>query len=221
MDRLVGLVSTGPGTPRPGSDAVEDAALLGWAALGWLPGPAPARRAAFDEWRLAWPLAGSFAARGLDDGAARAAAERTRFLVGLPLPGEVGPPRGTAAARVAALVEAWLADPELRASVGHHGWEGVDYVDAEGWGALAAATAELAALADPSAAAARTAATLGRRLASVAGDAGYRVDVIRASLPGGSVGAAAPSVSRPGRPAGGAAGAASRGRSRPRGGPGR
>ncbi|MCI0581302.1 MAG: alpha-amylase, partial [Chloroflexi bacterium] len=44
------------------ADPVEAAARLGWAALAWLPGAGAARRSAFDDWRLAWPLGGGFAA---------------------------------------------------------------------------------------------------------------------------------------------------------------
>ena len=232
IDRIARLGSTGAdappasGEPAATVDPIEAAARLGWAALAWLPGPGAARRAAFDEWRLTWPLAGGFAVSGLEDGAARSAAARARFLVGLPLPGEVGPRRGTSDARAAALVDAWLADPELRAAIGQHGWEGTDYVAAEGWDALVAATAALAALAAPSSTAGRAGATLERRLTAVARDAGYRIETIRAALAGGGAGAgvgdaAARPVSRPGRPGRGAAGAASRGRSRPRGGPAR
>ena len=168
------------------TDPVEVAARLGWAALAWLPGSAAARRAAIDEWRLAWPLAGGFAARGLDDGSARAVAARTRHLVGLPLPADVGPRRGSQAARTAALVDAWLADPELRAAVGHHAWEGIEYVSADGWDALATTTAELAAIADPSPAGRREARASERRLVAVARTAGYRVEAIRSALAAGS-----------------------------------
>lgn len=163
-------------------DPVEAAARLGWAALAWLPGPAAARRQAVDEQRLTWPLAAAFAARGLDEGNARAAASRARFLVGVPLPGEVGRRADPANARAAALVEAWLADPELRAAVGHHRWESVDYVSAEGWRALATTTSDLAEISDPSRSAVRPARALARRLIAVAHEAGYRVDAIRAAL---------------------------------------
>jgi hypothetical protein len=161
---------------------IEGAARLGWAALAWLPGTAPARRAAVDELRLTWPLARALAARGMDGEAARAAADRARFLAGVPLPGEVGGQGKAAAGKAAALVDAWVADPELRAAIGHHTWEGVDYVSAEGWAALASATAALAALADPDVKAVRAATALARRLMRAARDAGYRVDGLRAAL---------------------------------------
>jgi len=163
-------------------DPVEAAARLGWAALAWLPGGGRVRRAAFDDWRLAWPLGGGFAARGLDDGSARAAAARARHLVGLPLPGEIGPRRASATARLAGLVEAWLADPELRVALGHNAWQGTEFVDRDAWDALTSTTAELAAIADPSAAARDTARAIERRLTAVGRDAGYRVDAIRTAL---------------------------------------
>ncbi|TAJ98969.1 MAG: alpha-amylase [Chloroflexota bacterium] len=178
--------ATAPPVPPVPADPIEATARLGWAALAWLPGSATARRAAIDEWRLTWPLGGGFAARGLDDSSARAAATRTRFLAGLPIAGESGPRRGGTDARAAALLDAWLADPELRAAIGHHAWEGTAYVAAEGWGALVATTAELAAIADPAAAGVRAAQAVERRLTSVARDAGYRVEAIRSALATGS-----------------------------------
>ncbi|MEW5991016.1 MAG: hypothetical protein AB1736_06675, partial [Chloroflexota bacterium] len=119
---------------------------------------------------------------GLDDGSARAAAGRARFLVGLPLPAEVSPRRTGADARAAGLVDAWLADPELRAVVGHHAWEGAEFVEADGWDALAATTAALAAIADPSPTGRRSAAAIEQRLLAAAREAGYRVEAIRRAL---------------------------------------
>lgn len=174
--------AVGPGSAPSPADPVAAAARIGWAALAWLPGPANVRRATVDERRLTWPLAGAFAARDLSAEAARDAAARARFLVGVPLPGEIGRPAETATARAAALVDAWLDDPELRAVIGHHDWEGVDYVSAEGWAALATTTSELAVLASHSRAAVRAAAAIAPRLISVARDAGYRVEAIRAAL---------------------------------------
>ena len=185
VDRLTRLGVDGAGGVAA-ADPVEAAARLGWAALAWLPGPASARRAAVDDWRLAWPLGGGFAANGLDDGSARAAAGRARHLVGLPLSAELGPRRGGVQARAAALVEAWLGDPELKAGLGHHDWEGTAYVTAEGWQALVSTTAELAAIADPSPSSRRAAAATAARLTAVARDAGYRIDAIRAALASGS-----------------------------------
>jgi hypothetical protein len=184
-DEAAGSAPTAAAPPVP-SDPIEAAARLGWAALAWLPGSATARRAAIDEWRLTWPLGGGFAARGLDDSSARAAAARTRFLAGLPLPADLAPARSSTEARAAALVEAWLADPDLGAGIGLHAWEGTTYVAAEGWGALVSTSAELAAIADPSAAGVRAAQAVARRLLSVARDAGYRAEAIRLALTGGT-----------------------------------
>jgi glycosidase len=186
LGRVVG------GQTRTRDDPVEAAALLGWAALAWLPGTGVERRGAFDERRLGWPLAAAFKARGLDGDAARAAADRARYLLGVPLPVEVGRSIGRAGARSLALVGAWLGDAELAAAIGLHAWEGVDYVDAEGWDALVVTTSTLAALTDPSPAAVRAASVLARRLASLARDAGYRVDRVRTAL------TPAPGRSKPG-----------------------
>jgi len=182
LRRLRAVAAAGPGARGRGRrpDPVEAAARMGWAALAWLPGDPAARRAAIDELRLSWPLAGAFAAVGLDDGSARAAADQARFLVGLPLPGDLG--GGTAGVAAASLVEAWLADPEVRAAIGHHAWEGIEYVDAEVWDALVASTAALAALADPTPAEGRRASALRRKLTTVAREAGYQVEGIRAAL---------------------------------------
>ncbi|MCI0583231.1 MAG: hypothetical protein L0227_10140, partial [Chloroflexi bacterium] len=94
----------------------------------------------------------------------------------------IGPRRASAPARLAALVEAWLADPELRVVLGHNAWQGAEFVDRDAWEALTSTTAELAAIADPSASARDAAAAIERRLVSVGRDAGYRVDAIRAAL---------------------------------------
>jgi glycosidase len=216
MDRLARVA----GAAKPDADRIEAAARVGWAALAWLPGGAAARRAAVDELRLTWPLAGAFAERGLDGEAARVAANRARFLTGLPLPTEVtdgaaaGAPPATGATPAAgakgatpvALVEAWIADPELRGAIGHHTWEGVDYVAAEGWAELATMTGILAALADPRARAPRATTPLARRLIDAAREAGYRLDGIRAAL--AAAGRPAPvtrarAVRRPGTGGGG------------------
>jgi hypothetical protein len=165
-------------------DPVEDAGRLGWATLAWLPGTPAARRQTVDEQRLAWPLRAAFVARGLDGGRAQAAASRARFLTGIPLPGEVAGRSARVDDRASALVEAWLADPELAAAVGLHQSDGIEYVVAEGWDALAATTGALAALADPGPAA-RRAAPIARRLGAVAQASGYRVAEIRTALRGG------------------------------------
>lgn len=188
VERIAGLAAS----PRPpGSDPVEAAARLGWAALGWLPGPPAARRRLAVERHLEWPLAAAFARRGLDGEAARRAADRTLFLVGVPLPGDVEPAAGTAAGTASAVVEAWLADPELRAAIGVHAWEGDEYVRPEAWAALASTTADLAALADPSRVSVRASAALARRLVAADRTGGNRVKGIRSVLARAALQAAA------------------------------
>ncbi len=98
-------------------------------------------------------------------------------------------------------VRAWFADPTLRASLGVHDWQGVEYFDGETWRLWLAAIAEAAG----TPASARPAS-----LARAAADAGYRVDRF---LESGSV---RPPARRPARARAGGTGPASRGPGPPR-----
>jgi glycosidase len=127
-------------------------------------------RARFDELRLATPLRRA----GLDEAAVR----RTRLAIGLPHPATTRDP--------AALVEAWLDDPAVRAYLEIHDWEGEAYLNGDRWIDLV----DLAAALDR-AGGARRASPAVARLRAAAEAAGYRVDRLAAAL-------AAPAASKAG-----------------------
>jgi hypothetical protein len=121
----------------------------------------PLDRVAFDRLRLSTALR----AAGFDTGAI----ERTRVALGLPHP------RTTPDA--AALAAAWLADPDVRASVQVHEWDGVEWLVRERWHALVA----LADALDQAVGAVRTSPAIAR-LRSAADRAQDRVDAIAPAL---------------------------------------
>ncbi|HET9346741.1 MAG TPA: alpha-amylase family glycosyl hydrolase [Candidatus Limnocylindrales bacterium] len=134
-------------------------------------------RAHFDELRLATPLRRA----GFDDDAVAAA----RVAIGLPHP--------AMAPDAAALVEAWLGDPDVRAFLEVHDWEGETYLDGDRWAELVGLAASL----DRASGARRASPAIGR-LRAAAEAAGYRVGRLPAAL---STGAKKTVRAAPARPA--------------------
>ncbi|HYX12299.1 MAG TPA: hypothetical protein VE817_09960, partial [Candidatus Acidoferrum sp.] len=121
----------------------------------------PLDRTTFDTARIGSALR----AAGLD----AAAIERTRVAL------ELAHPRTTP--EVADLATSWLADPEVRAFLQVHEWDGVDWLVRERWMTLV----DLAAALDRACGAKRTSAAIARLMpaAEIAGD---RVDGILAAV---------------------------------------
>jgi len=165
-------------------EAASSGVLAAWAlvrGLGRLadgsaePGSvARTSRAWFDELRLGPVLAGAFRDLGLDEGGAWRAVELVRVLVTLPRPRRLRP-----------LIEAWLADEDVRPFIRVNHWEGVAWFNKEAFEQLAGWLLVLDAIeatADPG----RPAAAVARDLAAshalaaalrAAGEAaGYRLD---------------------------------------------
>ncbi len=176
------------------AEAIEDrsqaAALLVWtllSPLGSLPQGAavgPTSRAWFDELRLAPVVADALRGQGLDEGAAWWAAERVRTLLDLPLPSTLGGRPGTLPLR---LVDAWLAHPAVRLFLRVNAWDGAEWLHRESWDELVGWMTRLEQILGASAGRdvrPRGRSALERRLANAAEGAGYRVDLLRASLGG-------------------------------------
>jgi hypothetical protein len=123
----------------------------------------PLDRAAFDRLRLGTALR----AAGMD----AATIERTRLAVSLPHPRTMPDP--------AALAAAWLADPDVRAFLQVHEWDGVEWLVRERWLALV----DLADGLDRASGAKRAAPAIAR-LRPAAEAAGDRVDGIVALASG-------------------------------------
>ena len=151
-------------------------------------------RRTFDDLRLTEPLRWS----GFDEDAIR----RTRLAIGLAGPPDVRDP--------AALARRWLDDPDVRAFLEIHDWNGRMYFSRERWNELL----ELARGVARARGAKRTSPAIGR-LRSAAEEAGFDVDRLAASLRDGG------RVPRRGRAGGATASVARRGRGTPRGGGGR
>ena len=83
-----------------------------------------------------------------------------------------------------ALAESWLADPDVRAFIGVHDWNGAEWLDAERWRELL----ELAAELDRAVGRKRASPAIAK-LRTAAEAAGYRVDRLRAALGGPSTAA--------------------------------
>ena len=163
---------SGSAAPRPATSlpADLDPAVRAAALLRHLD------RATFDRLRIATALH----AAGLDE----AAIARTRVLLGLAQPSHFRTP-----ARLAA---AWLEDAEVRAFLGVHEWDGVEFFTQESFEALLG----LAAALDRADDAARKSPAIAR-LRRAAKAAGYRVDRFLAELEAPETG-----TSRPTRPKG-------------------
>jgi glycosidase len=171
---------------RPQLDRRERAALLGWIAfrsMGELaPGAnvAATSRAWYDELRLPGPFATGLREAGLDEAEAWSVADLVRVLLSLARPSGLGGPAETADAR---LVEAWVAQPEVRAAIGVNRWEGVDYLDRDRFADLLRWASRLDAIeagGDPTAE-----APFIPRLTAAAEAAGFRVDPLLPSVRAG------------------------------------
>ncbi len=170
-------------------DRSERAALLVWAALSRVGELAPGAdvaatsRAWFDELRFPAVLAAGMREGGLDEGEAWAVADLTRVLLALPRPSALGGPARTADAR---LLESWLGLAVVRTAMGVNTWQGVEYLDRDAFAAMLRWAGRLDAIEAGLAGARARRATperdLEARLSNAAETAGYRVDVLRASL---------------------------------------
>ena len=158
-----------------GLDRVERAALLGWLALSPMGALAPGADVAatsaawFDELRLSSILASGLRGAGLDEGAAWAATDLIRVLLGLPRPSQI---RARGVARDARLLERWLAADASRSAMGVNTWEGVEWLDRDRFVGLLRWATRLDAI-DLNAA---PETALLERLTAKAEAAGYRVD---------------------------------------------
>jgi hypothetical protein len=178
-------------------DPSQEAALRLWtllAPLGTLPPGADVgatSRAWYEELRLAPVVAEGMRARALDEAGAWWAAERVRILLDLALPSTVG---GRAAARPARLLDAWLADPSVRAFLRVNRWDDAEWFHRESFLELVSWMDRLERVLTPAAARARRPvelSVLARRLIEALDASGYRVDRLREGLvtgtsPGGA-----------------------------------
>ncbi len=177
---------------------VDRAALLGWLLLArtgeLAPGAdvAATSRAWYDELRLAGAFAVGLRDAAVGEAEAWSAAELVRVLLALPRPSSL---RGSARATDARLLEQWLARDPVRAAIGVNTWQGVEYIDRDRFETMlrwavrldaieAAATAASGAASTPRpggvGAGTRERPALVTRLMAAAGEAGYRVDALRA-----------------------------------------
>jgi hypothetical protein len=163
------------------ADPWHRAVLAGWSVfepLGKLATAAmtgPTSRAWFDELRLAPVVGTALRASRFDESPAAAAASRIRKLLALPRPSNVGGRTGPERAR--RLVEAWLAHPDVRASLRLNAWEGVEWFGREEWRELL----DWALLLDRVDGASDGLAVV-KRLLEAGDAAGYRVDKLRELL---------------------------------------
>jgi glycosidase len=132
-------------------------------------------RARFDELRLATPLRRA----GLDERSVR----RARLAIGLAHPATTANP--------AALAAAWLDDPDVRAFLEVHDWEGETYVNGDRWTDLVGLAGSL-----DRAGGARRASPAIARLRAAAETAGYRVDRIPMALASSPARGASPAPAR-------------------------
>ena len=114
-------------------------ALFGWLVLARTGELATAAdvgatsRAWHDELRLAGALVNGLRGAGLDESEAWSAAELARVLLALPRPSTMRGPTRTADLR---LLDQWLARDAVRTAIGTNTWEGVEYVDRDGFEAM-------------------------------------------------------------------------------------
>jgi hypothetical protein len=129
----------------------------------------PIDRARFDELRLGAVLSRA----GFGD----RVIWRTRLALGLPTPSTASDPT--------ALATAWLNDPDVRAFIRVHEWDGAEFFEQEAFEELLGLATGL----DRARGARRRSPAIGK-LRRAAAEAGYRVDAFRAALPakrGGAV----------------------------------
>ena len=169
-------------------DPSQESAMRLWtllAPLGSLPAGADAgatSRAWYEELRLAPVVADGLRDRGLDEAGAWWAAERIRMLLALALPSQLG---GRAATLPSRLVDAWFADPSVRAFLRVNRWDGADWFHRESWTELLAWSDRLERVLTPRVARARKPverSVLSHRLAEAAEASGYQVEGLRAAL---------------------------------------
>jgi hypothetical protein len=166
------------------ADPEGRATLLAWLALSRTGELAPNADVAatslawFDELRLAPVLAAGLRSVIGDEGAAWAITDRVRVLLALARPSSVG---GTGRTTDARLIERWLSNEVVRTAIGVNTWEGVEWLDRDGFADLLAWADRLDAVdaidaavpADPK----RT-----TRLLAAAETADYRVQALRAAF---------------------------------------
>jgi glycosidase len=176
----------------------ERAALLAWLLLArtgeLAPGAdvAATSRAWFDELRFAPVLARGLREAGLDEGAAWAITDLVRVLLELPRPSALG---GSATTLPARLLDAWLANDDIRTAMGVNTWEGSLWLDRDRFAALVAWAERLDAIDGRRTTPRRLVRPVAERLLPAAADAGYRVDRLREAV------APAPRPRAPARPA--------------------
>ncbi|MGZ8513921.1 MAG: alpha-amylase family glycosyl hydrolase, partial [Candidatus Limnocylindrales bacterium] len=176
-------------TDLPGR--VDRAGLLGWLVLARTGELAPSAdvaatsRAWFDELRLDGALATGLRGAGLDEAEAWGATELVRVLLALPRPSPLHGPARTADLR---LLDQWLARDVVRTAIGANTWQGVEYVDRDGFEAMLRWAARLGAIDGPGHGVGVTGTSeTGRpgfatRWSAAAEAAGYRVDRLRQAL---------------------------------------
>ncbi len=141
-------------------------------------------RAWYDELRLAGALAAGLRDAGLDEAGAWGAAEVVRALLALPRPSTLRGPARTADAR---LLDGWLARDVVRTAIGTNTWQGIEYVDRDGFEAMLRWAARLEAVEAGPGTPGRGAGDSAQpafveRLSAAADAAGYRVDRLRKAL---------------------------------------
>jgi glycosidase len=167
---LVYLVLSRLGALAPGADVAAT-------SLAW-----------YDELRLSPVIARGLRSCGLDDSAARSAADTTRVLLALPRPSGL---RARGRQRDLRLLERWLAVDPVRGALDVHVSDGEEFLDRDRLVALLAWALRLDAIetdAPPDAA-------LADRFTVAAEAAGYRVDRLREVLSG-----PAPKPTKPTKP---------------------
>ncbi|MFL5779135.1 MAG: alpha-amylase family glycosyl hydrolase [Chloroflexota bacterium] len=204
IERLPGrAASQGDGEDRDRSAALT---LLAWIVLSPMgrlargPDPAATSRAWYDELRLAPVVAAALRDAGLEEGAAWAAADLLRSLLGLARPSTVG---GRGDGRDAALLNAWLGDDDARRAIGVNPWQGVEWLDRDRFRTMLRWASRLDAAEEGSA----PDVGLVERLSTAADAAGYRLDRLKAAVAGPGGGRTTPAATKRG-PRGARAGSA-------------
>jgi hypothetical protein len=180
----------------------RDASLVCLATLEPAGSLGPARavgtsaRAWYDDLRLEPVVADALRGLGLDESGAWRVAGRIRWLIGLARPRSTARPTPAAA-----VVEAWLADPAVRAALRVNRWEGAEYLDRDALSEVVEWALGMDAQATLDAARSTAAAELAR-LPELAEAAGYRVDRLLEDLRDGpphGEGSEDAAATRPGR----------------------
>jgi hypothetical protein len=161
----------------------DRAALLGWLVLSRIGELAPGADvlltslAWYDELRLAPVVAEGFRAVGVPEAGAWGAADLVRVLLALTRPSTI---RGRGRQADLRLLEGWLTRDAVRAAMGVNTWEGVEWLDRDGFLSLLRWAVRLDAIEggrDPD-------WSRVDRLGRAAEKAGYRVDALLSALSG-------------------------------------